>query len=63
MRTLHVEIEESGSDSDLSRSEGKEKPRNVFVATTSDRMKKLEEQGADPDEKLLKVSVDRVMMN
>ena len=50
-----MEIEESGSDSDLSRSEGKEKPRNVFVATTSDRIKNLRDQGADPDEKLLKI--------
>ena len=56
-------IEDSGSDSDLSGSNGKEELRNVFVAATSYRMKNLGDEGADPGEKRLEGSADRITMN
>ena len=46
-RSLRAKIEDSGSNSDVSRSDGKEKLLTVFVAVTLDRMKKLADQ--DPD--------------
>ena len=63
MRTLRVEVENSGSDSDLSGSNGEEEPQNVFVAATSDRMNILGDQGANPGEKRLEGSADRITMN
>ena len=64
MRALRVEIEDSGLDSDLSGSNGEEESRYVFVASTSDRMKNLSEQGADSGEpeKRLDSSTGRVTM-
>ena len=41
VRTLRVEIEDSGPDSDLSGSNGEEEPRHVLVAATSYRTKKV----------------------
>ena len=63
LRALRVEIEESGPDSYLSGSNGEEEPRNVFVAATSDRMKNLGDQGADPGENCLEGSADCVTLN
>ena len=63
VRTFRVEIEDSGSDSDLSGSNGEEEPRYVFVAAASDRMNNLGDQMAGPGEKHLDGSADRVKMH
>ena len=63
VRAIRVEIEDSGSDSALSRSNGEEKPRNVFVAATSDLLKDLGDQGAGPAEKRLDGSATRITLN
>ena len=57
-----MEIEDSGSDSDLSRSNGEEEPQNVFVAATSDRINNLGDQGVYPGEKRLEGSADHFTM-
>ena len=63
VKALRVEIEDSGSDSDLSGSNAEEEPRNVFVAATSDRMKNVVDKGADPGDKRLEGSANRFTLN
>ena len=63
MTTLRVEIEDSGSDLDLSGLNREKGPRNVLVVASSDRVNNLGDQITILGEIILEGGADCVTIN